>query len=51
MPLSSIMIKSLLFSILDFEKRFQGQGDIVSALEWDVKSYFILGGGMHDSSI
>ena len=35
----------------DFEKRFQGQGDIVSALEWDVKSYFILGGGMHDSAI
>ena len=35
----------------DFEKRFQGQGNILEALEWDVKSYFIMGGGMHDSAI
>ncbi|GGI58338.1 FG-GAP-like repeat-containing protein [Winogradskyella haliclonae] len=34
-----------------FEKRFQGQGDILKALEWDVKAYFILGGAMHDSAI
>ena len=34
-----------------FEKRFQGEGEILDALEWDVKSYFILGGGMHDSAI
>jgi len=34
-----------------FEKRFRGEGDILNALEWDVKSYFILGGGMHDSAI
>ncbi|WP_431159185.1 FG-GAP-like repeat-containing protein [Winogradskyella poriferorum] len=34
-----------------FEKRFQGEGEILDALEWDVKAYFILGGGMHDSAI
>jgi hypothetical protein len=34
-----------------FEKRFQGEGEILNPLEWDVKSYFILGGGMHDSAI
>ena len=35
----------------DFEKMFNGQGDVLNALEWDVKSYFILGGAMHDSAI
>jgi hypothetical protein len=34
-----------------FEKRFQGEGEILNPLEWDVKAYFILGGGMHDSAI
>ncbi len=34
-----------------FEKKFNGQGAILSALEWDVKSYFILGGAMHDCAI
>ncbi|MBC2846528.1 FG-GAP-like repeat-containing protein [Winogradskyella flava] len=34
-----------------FEKRFQGEGDILNPLEWDVKAYFILGGGMHDAAI
>ncbi|MEN8886946.1 MAG: T9SS type A sorting domain-containing protein, partial [Winogradskyella sp.] len=34
-----------------FEKRFEGEGAILTPLEWDVKSYFILGGGMHDSAI
>ena len=34
-----------------FEKRFEGEGEILNSLEWDVKTYFILGGGMHDSSI
>lgn len=33
------------------EKRISGQGDIVSDLEWDVKSYLALGGAMHDSAI
>ncbi len=33
------------------EKRFGGQGSILSDLEWDVKSYLILGGAMHDSAV
>ncbi len=33
------------------EKRFKGEGDIIDDLEWDVKSYFILGGAMHDAAI
>ncbi len=34
-----------------FEKRFRGEGPILDDLEWDVKSYLILGGGMHDVAI
>ena len=34
-----------------FEKKFQGEGDILDDLEWDVKSYFILGATMHDAAI
>ncbi len=33
------------------EKRFKGEGPILSDLEWDIKSYFVLGGAMHDSAI
>lgn len=33
------------------EKRFNGQGPILSDLEWDVKCYLTLGGGMHDSAV
>lgn len=33
------------------EKRFNGQGDILDDLEWDIKSYFIMGGTMHDVAI
>jgi hypothetical protein len=33
------------------EKRFQGEGEVLDDLEWDVKSYFILGGTMHDAAI
>lgn len=33
------------------EKRFKGEGPVLSDLEWDVKSYFLLGGAMHDSAI
>lgn len=33
------------------EKRWQGNGELLSALEWDVKSYFVLGGAMHDVAI
>lgn len=32
-------------------KRFAGQGDTLGNLEWDIKTYFTLGGTMHDSAI
>ena len=34
-----------------FTRRFHGEGDVLSPLEWDVKAYFILAGAMHDSAI
>jgi hypothetical protein len=34
-----------------FEKKFNGEGEVLDALEWDVKAYFILGGAMHDSAV
>mgnify|MGYP001394869291 CR=1 FL=1 len=33
------------------EKKFEGEGTVLSDLEWDVKSYFLLGGAMHDAAI
>ena len=46
------------FTILNYvndheqlEKKFQGEGKVLSPLEWDVKSYFVLGGAMHDAAI
>lgn len=46
------------FSILHYvadhplhENRFMGQGPILDDLEYDVKSYLALGGGMHDAAI
>lgn len=35
----------------DLKKKFQGTGDVLDDLEWDVKSYFVLGGAMHDAAI
>lgn len=32
-------------------KKFKGSGQVLSDLEWDVKSYFILGGTMHDVAV
>lgn len=32
-------------------KKFNGLGDVLTPLEWDVKTYFILGGAMHDAAI
>jgi hypothetical protein len=32
-------------------KKFKGQGEALSDLEWDVKCYLTLGGAMHDSAI
>ena len=34
-----------------FEKKFNGQGEILSPLEWDVKAYFVLSGALHDAAI
>ncbi|TDD93829.1 FG-GAP-like repeat-containing protein [Flavobacterium cellulosilyticum] len=46
------------FTILNYvsdskilKKKFNGQGSILSNLEWDVKAYFVLGGAMHDCAI
>lgn len=46
------------FTILNYvndhpmlEKRFRGEGPVIDDLEWDVKSYFILGGAMHDCAV
>ena len=46
------------FSLLNYvsdhqltTKKFEGKGESLSPIEWDVKSYFILGGAMHDSAI
>ncbi len=46
------------FTILNYvtdhplhEPKFMGQGETLDALEWDVKTYFILGGTMHDAAI
>jgi hypothetical protein len=34
-----------------FEKRFEGMGEALGPLEWDVKAYFALAGTMHDAAI
>jgi hypothetical protein len=33
------------------EKRWAGQGEILGPLEWDIKSYFAMGGTMHDAAV
>lgn len=35
----------------ELEKRFNGKGEILDDLEWDVKAYFVLGGAVHDAAI
>ena len=35
----------------DTVKQFNGQGIVLSDLEWDVKGYLVLGGAMHDSAV
>ena len=32
-------------------RKFQGTGEILTRLEWDIKGYFALGGAMHDAAI
>ena len=34
-----------------FQQKWRGAGDVLSDLEWDIKSYFTLGGTMHDAAI
>lgn len=34
-----------------FERKFKGQGEELSQLEWDVKAYLSLGGALHDAAI
>lgn len=34
-----------------FEPKYKGQGEILDELEWNVKSYFALGGAVHDAAI
>ena len=33
------------------EKKFEGVGDELPELEWDVKSYFALAGALHDAAV
>lgn len=35
----------------DFEKKWGGKGKVLSDLEWDVKAYLTLTGGLHDAGI
>ncbi len=35
----------------DFEKKWAGKGDVLSDLEWDLRSYLALIGGLHDAAI
>lgn len=32
-------------------KKFNGQGAVLSDLEWDIKGYFMLGGAVHDAAV
>ncbi|MBV1883367.1 MAG: vanadium-dependent haloperoxidase [Pseudomonadales bacterium] len=44
----------LLNSVSDhplLRKRWQGVGDILSNFEWDIKTYFTMGGAMHDAAV
>lgn len=34
-----------------FEKKFQGEGELLDDLEWDVKLYFVLNAALHDSAV
>lgn len=35
----------------DFERRWMGQGPLLSELEWDVRAYLALGGAIHDAAV
>ncbi|MDQ8183343.1 ASPIC/UnbV domain-containing protein [Pelagicoccus sp. SDUM812005] len=34
-----------------FERRYMGKGEELSELEWDVRAYLALNGGMHDAAV
>ncbi|MCR9250994.1 MAG: T9SS type A sorting domain-containing protein [bacterium] len=34
-----------------FERKYMGQGEELSELEWDIKAYLALGGAMHDAAV
>jgi Secretion system C-terminal sorting domain len=34
-----------------FQKKYEGVGSVLSNLEWDIKTYFTLGGAVHDAAI
>jgi len=33
------------------QRRFAGTGPVLGLLEWDIKSYFVLGGAVHDAAV
>ncbi|MDY8135851.1 vanadium-dependent haloperoxidase [Aquimarina sp. 2201CG5-10] len=35
----------------DFNRKWNGKGEILSQLEWDIKSYFLMTGALHDAGI
>jgi len=35
----------------EFSRQYNGRGEELDPLEWDVKSYFMLGGAMHDCAV
>ena len=44
----------ILHSVLDdtnFVRQWEGQGDTLSILEYDVRAHFVLGGAMHDAAV
>lgn len=45
------VIANLVADVPGFEKRIGGRGPIVDGLEWDVKVYLAMNGGMHDAAV
>jgi len=45
------LLNDVIDDIPESEKRIGGSGPVVNPLEYDVKAYFALGGGMHDAAI
>jgi len=46
-----VMLNEFVSDHPDVNKRFEGQGDLLSDLEWDIKAYFTLSGAVHDSAV